>query len=101
MSTLKKIKGREFPCKMFIAPVCYGNLFPRFYFRIKTMLNQSHKKRKDSLEGSLVRVLFAVKLVFPKMLVPRLPLKVWENQSNCIIYKISFLEPRLIFVLLF
>ena len=38
----------------------------------------SHKKRKDSLEGSLVRVLFAVKLEFPKILVPRLP----QNASN-------------------
>ena len=38
----------------------------------------SHKKRKDSLEGSLDRVLFAVKLEFPKILVPRLP----QNKSN-------------------
>ena len=29
----------------------------------------SHKKRKDSLEGSLVRVLFAAELEFPKILV--------------------------------
>ena len=93
MTTLKKIKGREFPSKMLLAPVFYGNGFPRFYFGIKTTLNHSHKKWKDRLEGSLVPVLFAVELVFPKMLVPRLPLKVWENQSNCIIYKINFLEP--------
>ena len=32
----------------------------------------SHKKRKDSLEGNLNRVLFAVELRFPKILVPRL-----------------------------
>ena len=38
----------------------------------------SHKKRKDSLEGSLVRVLFAAELKFPKILVPMLP----YNTSN-------------------
>ena len=34
--------------------------------------NNSHKKRKDSLEASLDRVLFATELEFPKILVPRL-----------------------------
>ena len=38
----------------------------------------SYKRRKDSLEGSLVRVLFAAELEFPKILVPRLP----QNTSN-------------------
>ena len=38
----------------------------------------SHKKRKDNLEGSLDRVLFAPELDFPKILVPRLP----QNSSN-------------------
>ena len=38
----------------------------------------SHKKRKDSLEGSLERVLFAAELELPKILVPRLP----QNASN-------------------
>ena len=38
----------------------------------------SHKKRKDSLESSLDRVLFAAELEFPKILVPRLP----QNSSN-------------------
>ena len=33
-------------------------------------LVHSHKKRKDSLEGSLKRVLFAAELGFPKVLVP-------------------------------
>ena len=33
----------------------------------------SYKKQKDSLEGSLDRVLFATELEFPKILVPRLP----------------------------
>ena len=37
------------------------------------MSNHSHKKRKDSLEGSLGRVLFAAELEFPKILVQRLP----------------------------
>ena len=35
-------------------------------------------KQKGSLEGSLVRVLFAAELEFPKILVPRLP----QNTSN-------------------
>ena len=42
------------------------------------ILNHSHKKQKDSLEGSLDRVLFAAELEFPKTLVPRLP----QNSSN-------------------
>ena len=33
----------------------------------------SHKKKKDSLEGSLVRVLFSAEVEFSKILVPRLP----------------------------
>ena len=36
-------------------------------------LKHSHKKRKDSLEGSLDRVLIAAELDFPKILIPRLP----------------------------
>ena len=38
----------------------------------------SHKKRKDSLEGSLDRVSFAAELEFLKILVPRLP----QHTSN-------------------
>ena len=38
----------------------------------------SHNKCKDSLEGSLDRVLLAPELEFPKILVPRLP----QNSSN-------------------
>ena len=41
-------------------------------------INHSYKKRKDSLEGCLDRVLLAVDLEFPKILVPRLP----QNTSN-------------------
>ena len=33
----------------------------------------SHKKRKDSLEGSLVQALLVAESKFLKMLVPRLP----------------------------
>ena len=40
--------------------------------------DHSHKKRKDSLEGSLDRVLFASELEFPKILAPRLP----QQKSN-------------------
>ena len=36
------------------------------------------KKRKDSLEDGLNRVLFAAEFEFPKILVPRLP----QNMSN-------------------
>ena len=35
-------------------------------------------KRKDSLEGSLVRILIAAELEFPKIIVPRLP----QHTSN-------------------
>ena len=38
----------------------------------------SHKKQKDSLEGSLDRVLYATEFEFPKTLVPWLP----QNSSN-------------------
>ena len=38
----------------------------------------SHKKQKDSLEGSLDQVLFAAELEFLNILVPRLP----QNTSN-------------------
>ena len=37
------------------------------------MYLRSHKKRKDSLESSLDRVLFVDELEFPKILVLRLP----------------------------
>ena len=40
--------------------------------------NDSHKKRKYNLEGSLDRVLFAAELEFPKTPVLRLP----QNTSN-------------------
>ena len=55
-------------------------------------LCHSHEKRKDRLEGSLVRVLFAVELEFSKILAVTLSQNASnvnitpENQTNCIIY---------------
>ena len=47
-------------------------------FGMLRILDHSYKKQKDSLEGSLVQVLFAAELEFPNILVPRLP----QNTSN-------------------
>ena len=65
-------------------------------------------KQRDSLKGSLVWVLLAAELEFPKILVPRLPqthqmwtLKVLENQTNYFAYVTYFLEPWYISILLF
>ena len=43
----------------------------------------SSKKRKDSLEGSLDRVLFAAELEFLKILVPRLPQHTSNVNTEC------------------
>ena len=43
----------------------------------------SHKKRKDSQEGSLDRVLPAAELEFPKILVPRLPQSTSDVNRMC------------------
>ena len=43
----------------------------------------SHKKRKDRLEGSLDRVLFAAELEFPKILVSRLPQHTSDVNIEC------------------
>ena len=43
----------------------------------------SHKKRKDSLERSLNRVLLAAELEFPKILVPRLPQHISNVNIKC------------------
>ena len=40
-------------------------------------------KRKDSLEGSLDRVLFVAELEFPKILVPRLPQHTSDVNIEC------------------
>ena len=52
---------------------CFNSFCITFYGTI-----HSHKKQKDSLEGSLNQVLLAVELEFPKILLPRLP----QHTSN-------------------
>ena len=62
--------------------------------------HHSHKKRKDSLEGSLDRVLFAAELEFLKILVPRLHQHTSYVNTECArkskqlysLYVSSFLE---------
>ena len=43
----------------------------------------SHKKRTDSLEGSLDQVLFAADLEFSKILVPKLPQHISNVNIEC------------------
>ena len=76
-------------------------------FSTSKAINHSHKKRKDSLEGSLGRVLFAAELEFSKVLVPivpRLPQHTSNINTECagksewskqlyFLYVTSFLEP--------
>ena len=59
-----------------------------------TLLIHSHKKRKDGLEGSLMRVLFAAELEFPKILVPRLP----QNTPNVNIEKYWKIKTTVLFM---
>ena len=40
-------------------------------------------KRKDSLKGSMDRVLFVAEFEFPKILVPRLPQNLSNENSEC------------------
>ena len=54
------------------------DLEPGKNFLTNTLIKHSHTKQKDSLEGSLDRVLLAAGLEFSKILVPRLP----QNSSN-------------------
>ena len=49
----------------------------------KILLQHSHKKRKDSLESSLDRVLLTAELEFPKILVPRLSQHTSNVNSEC------------------
>ena len=46
-------------------------------------LYHSHKKQKDSLEGSLDVVLFVAELEFSKILVPRLPQHTSDVNIEC------------------
>ena len=55
----------------------YSVRFLMLLFSVILLLH-SHKKRKDSLEGSLGRVFFAAELDFPKILETRVP----QNSSN-------------------
>ena len=48
-----------------------------------SLLGHSHKKRKDSLEGSLDRVLPAAELEFLKILVPRLSQHTSDVNIEC------------------
>ena len=52
-------------------------------FTFEIMPQHIHKKRKDSLEGSLDRVLLAAELEFPKILVPRLPQHTSDVNIEC------------------
>ena len=73
------------------------------YLSKRHAFNHGHKKRTDSLQGSLVRELFAAELEFPKILVPRLPQHIsnvnikrarkseWSKQLYSL-YVASFLE---------
>ena len=47
------------------------------------LFDHSHKKRKDSLKGTLDRVLLAAELEFPKILVPRLPQHISNVNTEC------------------
>ena len=81
---------------------CKKNVF----YVSKHTFSHSQKKRKDSLEGTLVGVLFAAELEFPKILVPRL----LQHTSNVniettakskqlqLLFVSSFLEPWYIFL---
>ena len=72
--------------------------------RVKNIkMDHSHKKRKDSLEGSLDRVLLVAEHEFPKIVVPRLRQYTsdvnlecagkseWSKQQ-CALHVTSFLE---------
>ena len=50
---------------------------------LASILNHSHKKRKDSLESSLDRLLFAAELEILKILVPRLPQHTSNVNTEC------------------
>ena len=83
--------------------LCKGKKICRWY--------HSHKKRKDSLERSLDRVLLSAELEFTKILVPRLPQHTldvniecaakskWSKQQ-CSLHVTSFLEHWYILILL-
>ena len=53
-------------------------------FTFEIMPQHIHKKRKDSLEGSLDRVLLTAEREFPMILVPRLPQHTSNVNTECI-----------------
>ena len=61
-----------------ILRLCFWK-FLMFSFKYR----HSHKKRKDSLEGSLDGVLFLAELEFSKILVPRLPQHTSNVNTEC------------------
>ena len=72
------------------------------------LVNHSHKKRKDSLECSLFRVLFAAELEFSKIPVLKLPQNILNaniesaGKSKQLYHLFDQLtEPGYIFILLF
>ena len=58
--------------------ICFNSFCFTFYGTI-----HSHKKQKDSLEGSLDRVLLAAELEFPMRLAPRLPQHISNVNTEC------------------
>ena len=59
------------------------NILKISYWKLVTSTDRSHKKRNDSFEGSLDRVLFVAELDFPKILVPRLPQETSNLNNDC------------------
>ena len=60
-----------------------------------TLPNYSHKKRKDSLEGSLGRVLLAAEPELPKTLVPRLSQHTSGVNIECVKITVFFICDQL------
>ena len=65
----KKLNSKN--CNIRTKKLIY-NVSVKRKFNLSTKLIHSHKKRKDSLEDSLDRVLFGAEPEFSKILVPRL-----------------------------
>ena len=59
------------------------NYFSSLMLVLCCLFDHSHKKRKDSLKGTLDRVLLAAELEFPKILVPRLPQHISNVNTEC------------------
>ena len=60
-----------------------------------TLPNHSHKKRKDSLEGSLDQVLLAAKRELPKILVPKPPQHTSDVRVECVKTTVFFICDQL------